>query len=856
MTSIKNKVSGFLASALTTVSLFVPVIVSGQKSLDETEYALWTKDLPDRQSVPVAMQRCAVPTCSSGSVAAPLSLNGNWRLKGCDKANSHVDIEAHVPGSIHSALARHGVIPQPVLGLADTIAEQCSYQSWRMERTFSYDGNMSEPYLCFKGVANKCSIWLNGRLVACHEGMTGGPEIRVTPFLRKGENNLVVELHGIPQTYHGGWPACANEAWKHTVVANCVYGWHYAKIPSVGIWSDVDIKDRPRVRIDNPFIMTKDLNGNMRLVVDMPKAASDAVVALRARCLADSAVHDTARQCFVANVSGRKGEVSLDFKLDNPQLWWPNDMGDQPVYEAVVELIVKGRTVSSHTVRFGIRTIEMLPLPEGKREDQYCWTFCINGKKTFVKGTGWCTMDVMLDFSHSRYARFLSLAHQQHVQLLRAWGGGIPETDSFYDLCDSLGIMVIQEWPTAWNSHLTQPYEMLEETVRLNMLRLRNHPSLVMWGGGNESDNPFGTAIDMMGRYSVMFDGTRPFHRAEPWGGSLHNYNCWWDGLHLNHNLKMTAPFWGEFGIPSLPCRESVDRYLDGEDFNSLSDPSPAFVHHTPIFGTNGEISRLSQYSGYFMPVTSLDNIILGSQMAQAEGVRHTLERARCMWPNTTGALYYKLNDNYPGLSWSTVDYYGCTKMAHWFVRRAFAPVTTAVLFDQTNLAAQDVVLPYYLLSDNGILKGRSFSARFTAWNHNKALVADTVFCGVADDAVTKLGEIRLGHDASDTEMLYFKTSLYDGDGNEIARNWYFSNYETRKGVVMESKRADIAVVLDGKEVKITNLSPYPAVGVTVSAPGKEDVVTFSDNCLWLDPFETVTILMNIETAVDVMWWN
>ena len=107
---------------------------------------------------------------------------------------------------------------------------------------------------------------------------------------------------------------------------------------------------------------------------------------------------------------------------------------------------------------------------------------------------------------------------------------GMPETDEFYNLCDRYGIMVMQEWPTAWNSHREgwQPYPLLEETVRRNTLRLRNHASLVMWGAGNESDRPFGKAIDMMGRYAVELDGSRPFHRAEPWGGSVHNYDCDW----------------------------------------------------------------------------------------------------------------------------------------------------------------------------------------------------------------------------------------------------------------------------------------------------------------------------------------
>ena len=114
----------------------------------------------------------------------------------------------------------------------------------------------------------------------------------------------------------------------------------------------------------------------------------------------------------------------------------------------------------------------MKPLPGGPSEYKYNWTFVINGKPVFVKGAGWCMMDALLDFTKEKYARFLTVARDQHIQMLRAWGGGLPETDEFYELCDELGIMVMQEWPTAWNSHQTQPYGMLEETVVRNTLRL------------------------------------------------------------------------------------------------------------------------------------------------------------------------------------------------------------------------------------------------------------------------------------------------------------------------------------------------------------------------------------------------
>lgn len=825
--------------------------VSAQKSLDAVDAQSWA-DAKSPMTIPATeMRSIKVSAFGNKKTDATISLDGNWTLTGKDGKGDHVEIKAAVPGSIHAALRDAGVIPAPCVGRNDTIAERCSYRTWTLTRTFIYKGELEMPRLEMDGVANKCTVRLNGQTVCDHEGMFGIPSQPVGNLLKKGENTLEVTLHPIPETYNGGWPATANEAWKHTVVANCVYGWHYSKIPSMGIWNSVRLVSAPNHRITDPFIATRSTNGDMRLLFSTT-GEFDGEVRLKVTPASFKGI----AQAFSSKISSKGGLSALDFHIANPQLWHPNDIGPQNLYDAEIQLLVKGKVVSVARKRFGIRTIEMLPFPEGEKPDLYNWTFSINGRKQFVKGTGWCTMDAMLDLSAERYRRFLTVAKQQHCQIIRAWGGGLPETETFYDLCDSLGIMVIQEWPTAWNSHNTQPYDMLEETVRLNTLRLRNHPSLVMWGGGNESEQPYGKAINMMGRYSVELDGTRPFHRAEAWGGSRHNYNCWWDEMHLNHNLNMTARFWGEFGIPSLPCVANMERYLNNEVYSWPPSKESIFTHHTPIFGTNGEISRLGQYAGYFMPLDSLKDVVFGSQMAQVIGIRHTLERARTMWPETTGALYYKLNDNFPGLSWSTVDYYGGIKPAHYFARRAFEPATTVLLFDRTNICGQDVSLPYYMLDDNEAWKGSKIKAHLTVYNHRMKCVLDTIVETTAEERVVKLADIPMTAEQTLSEMLWFKTDLLSADSALIARNWYFSNYETRRGVMLQSEKATVTKTQTGETLTITNTSDIPAVGVTINVDGEENTLTLSDNYLWLDAHESVTIKMNTRKEATMTWWN
>jgi len=237
-------------------------------------------------------------------------------------------------------------------------------------------------------------------------------------------------------------------------------------------------------------------------------------------------------------------------------------------------------------------------------------------------------------------------------------------------------------------------------------------------------------------------------------------------------------------------------------------------------------------------------------------GVRHTLERARTRWPETTGALYYKLNDNYPGLSWSSIDYYGAAKPLHYFVQRAFAPTTTLLLFDRTNLTAQEVDLPYYLVDDTLRLKGQRAAAHLTVWNHQMECVADTTIVFLPQHSVELLATIKLNTQQTDSEMLYFKSDLMDEGGRLIARNWYFSNYETRPGVILESKGATVTMQQEGKTVTVTNHSAFPAVGVTISIAGESQRLTTSENYLWLDAGESRSVTLNMDNTVSVSWWN
>ena len=823
----------------------------------------------DRRSYnpgPSPLDSIAEPvTLTTGTVTQPkgsvvLSLDGEWQMADGGKdaerlsGNRADALPAKVPGSVHTALFEAGKIPEPKFGRNDAVAHDKSFDTWWFKRTFSRPQGSRNERLVFAGVAIHCSVWLNGQFLGSHGGMFGGPEFDVSDLLRD-QNTLIVKIGPAP----GDRKEWNNPDWRKTVAFNCVWGWHYSSIPPSGIWRSVRVEGAPTVAIHHPFVATRDAQqGTVDIAAELQGSSADWSGKLSGTIEPENFSGVTYH--FVHNVKSARGIKQLHLRSDipEPRLWWPNDLGEQNLYRLKLSFEPDGGGVADFKqTTFGVRTIEMAPVVGGPRPNQFNWTFVVNKRPIFVKGNGWCTMDSSMDFSRERYDRFLSLAKLQHVQMVRGWGSGAPETDEFYDLCDRKGIMVMQEWPTAWNSHLDQPYYQLEETVRLNTLRIRNHPSLAMYGGGNESSNPYGLAIDMMGRYAVELDGTRAFHRGEPCGGSAHNYDCYWGRQPLDHNLNMTTVFWGEFGLACMPVYESVMRYLPDNEKNVWPPAgNGSLVHHTPIFGSADDWARLSQYSGYFVEPIDLKTFIVGSQLSQAVGLRHTLELARTRWPRCTGALYYKMNDNYPAASWSCADWYGAPKIGHYFYQEAFAPLHACVIFKSVNNNRKAVSWPVFLLDDADALKGSPWEVVVRAYDAKLQLLKRESYRGSSSIAAPqRLGQFSLTAQQTDTSPLLVVTEVKK-NGTLADRSFYFVNYEAVKGGLFKLPRTTLSLVTKQGQAVVTNKGTVPAVGAAVLQLGHLDTFTADANYFWLDPGESKVVHVNSTDGLKVEGWN
>ena len=861
------------AACLILTAVFLASYGSGiaavAKSMQDVEQSTTMKTASPMDAQPdliTLQQGDAVETAQNEYV---LSLDGQWEMtsSGTEKGNltnawTNVN-QVQVPGSISLALWKAGAIEDPYYGKNDAVAREQGQKTWYLRKNFTYNGSGERVQLAFEGVADRCKVYLNGTEVGSHQGMFGGPYIDITSHVKKGENTLMVVLY--PVLDYG-----------QTVVFNCSYGWHYANLPPIGIWNSVFVRDLPEIGIDSPFIATvSHEKGTMDLSVDLTaENAADVISGTLVGTVKPKNFEGSAYS-FRYTVAGKAaGDRNIRLRFDVPEfrLWWPNGIGDQNLYELKLLFIEDGGAAVSADTSFGIRTLEMDPYPSGESANMYNRTVVINGQGIFMKGAGWCTIDAMMEFEREDYDRILSRAHQQGLNFLRAWGGGMPETDEFYELCDAYGICVYQEWPCCWDSQQRQPADILYETVILNTKRIRNHPSLIIYGGGNEGAAPLNdTVMNQMGKLTYQYDGTRSFFRQDggPGGAGMSHDHIHWSGASPEHYSKTYANMKNinlhEYGLDSMMNLESIAKFATEEEMQQWPlDPKGTIAYHTATFnGMHGwnpsphgyDIDTFIHYASFFIEVDSLADLVVGSQLAQTMATYLPIQNARINWPDVTTLAYYKLNDVYPGASWSTVDWYGVPKISHYFCQDANQPLMATGKFDRYNTydkSSTDFTLPIYVLDDAGALPADgSYTVEVRAYNNMLELVKSEQYQGTGAVSKTKhMGDFYLSAEQTDTAPLFIVIDLIR-EGQEPIRSYTFMNFDKEQGSLFFLPRTHLEYHVSGNTYTIQNTGTVPAVAVHFTCPSVSDTFVCDDGYFWLEPGETKTVRVNSAEGVE-----
>lgn len=634
-------------------------------------------------------------------MAEQMNLGGAWRMREADSETWH---SAHVPGSVYADLMADGTMPDPFWRENELNAFERMKKDYVYQRTFTVtEAQLAHAHveLVCEGLDTLAHVELNGREIAFADNMHITWVWDVKEQLHTGENTLEIRFDS-PILYCAkkaeeapGWESSdATPGFRHLRKAHCMFGWDWGpRLPDAGIWRPIFLRTWDAARLENALMLQTHHDG----VVD---------VTIRPEIAGESA--------WSAEITAPDGEVMIIpettaaeqvVRVKNPQLWWPNGLGKQPLYRVTVRLAA-GNT---RTWRIGLRTMTV-----SREKDEWGEEFChvVNGVKVFAMGADYIPEDnILARVTPERTRRLLEDCKAANFNAIRVWGGGYYPDDAFYDICDELGLLVWQDLMYACAFYdLTPDFERsIRVETQQNVACLRHHASLALICGNNEMEMFMaGANSALINHRTWEFVPTYPHHitdyvkmfeyilpaivketapqtywwPASPSSGGNFDApndenrgdNHYWDVWHgekpFTEYRKFFFRYASEFGFQSFPCLKSVEQFTLPDDRNIFSR---VMERHQRNQAANGKI--LSYLSQTFRYPNSFDDLLYASQLMQAEAIRYGVEhwrrnRERCM-----GAIIWQLNDIWPVASWASIDYYGRWKALHYAAKRFFAPV-------------------------------------------------------------------------------------------------------------------------------------------------------------------------------------
>ena len=538
------------------------------------------------------------------------------------------------------------------------------------------------------GIDYAFDIFLGDTLLLSHRGMFTPISVEIGSPVNEG-TELVVLIHPIPKA-PGPEDRCqARESCKPP----CAYGWdwHPRLVPS-GIWRPCRLRIAPRTEIISDAL-TSSLSGDLKTgtLLFHAEVENDDDHRLGYRLLGPEGESVAEGVHLVAN-----GPLPLS-GIRDPKLWWPRGQGSQPLY--TLEIVLKdanGRLLQAFQRQFGFRRIR-LRMNEGAWEQPVHFpksrsatpaTVEINGRCIFAKGSNWVPPRLFPgEMDDEVFDKLLRKAAEANFNMIRVWGGGIVNPPEFYERCDALGIMVIQEFPLACNAYPdTEDYlSVLEQEARSIIQRLQRHPSLVIWSGGNELFNFWSgmddqsRALRLLNALCYRLDPDRPFWTTVPLEGIAHGPYTYIDPeRHLEVPDVIAASdaiAFTEFGQPG-PAPFEIIRQLIPEAERFPPRPGTAWETRHAFHALYPETWLCENIIRHlFGESEDLEQLVERGQWLQAFGYQMIYEAARRRWPRTSMALNWCFNEIWPCaannslLAWPDVP-----KPAFFTVREACRP--------------------------------------------------------------------------------------------------------------------------------------------------------------------------------------
>ncbi len=807
-----------------------------------------------------------------------------WEFRESGTANW---LSATVPGLVHTDLLDHGLIPDPFVSTNELEIKSLEAKDWEYKTTFVLSSDLmknEQVDLIFEGLDTYADVFLNDSLIIQADNMHRPWSAEVKRLLNRKENELRVQFYSpvrkgqekleelaylIPNGNESVPLGKQNSVFSRK--AQYHFGWDWGpRLVSSGIWREMKFKGWNKAKIENVKIDVKGLDEN----------EAECVVLIEALNLSGSnleAVVSFGDSQMNSNIIlGGKDKIAYRVKISNPRIWWPNGMGEQALYDVKVDLVLDGKAVDSYITKFGLRTVKLIQNPDTfavaeipEERSPSSFYLEINGIPTFMKGANYIPADFFNNRARNKYDRVIQNALDANMNMLRVWGGAIYEDDAFYELCDEKGILIWQDFMFACAMVPTQKEHL--ENIRLeakaNVQRLHNHPSVVLWCGNNENltgwqawdwqntyDLHGADSLAVWEAYDTLFNhslkaivtehGNDIYWPSSPtsatnsrenkWSGDQHEWGIWFGQKYFDHYKENAGRFISEFGLQSFPSMSTIQK-MDTSITNwELETLSLNFRQRSKMNwikeGFDG-FDMMRHYIDYYYPEPKgLEDFVYLSQLTQADGLQVAIESHRRNKPYTMGSLYWQIDDVWPTISWSTVDYYGNWKAAHYAVREANKEMIISVNVEGNQL---DVHLVSDRLTEfNGKLKLelKTLSGAFVQ-------DIDLIDCWVGKLGnkiiySTELAKFLKGKKPSD---VFLTMALMDGSKVIDQGLHYFA-----KPREMQLKDPSIHTEIIGNRVKLS--CNHLAKGVYLSVLDTES--HFSDNYFDLLPGETKEVIL------------
>ena len=636
------------------------------------------------------------------------TLNGTWQLSAGHRSLESVDMQ--IPGTVLSGLLAAGKIKDPFYRTNEDATRALFWKDYVFTRTFDVDEELlaqQHIVLVCEGLDTLAEISINGTFLAKTDNMHRTWKFQAKKLLHPGKNEIQIVFRSVlrfiedyPYEAHKkiNYIPCGSMKGNQLLrKAHSMFGWDWGpQTIDAGIFRDIYLQGYSHARIEDIRIHQQHAK-NVSVQTSITLSESVPGQKLCVELSEDGADKPLQTKLCKTNADG---VAAVDFVIENPKLWWPNDYGDQPLYIVRTTLLDEdGTSLESITRRIGLRTLT-ISLEKDEWGNEFA--FCVNGVKIFTRGGNYIPDDCLYTrITEKKLDYILESCRRAHFNCVRVWGGGYYPSDAFYDLCDEKGLIVWQDLMYACNVYdVTDAFaENCRQETYDNVRRLRHHASLGLWCGNNEIESAWDHWGDfqketpyLRADYIRLFEEVLPkavqeadgetfyWHSSPSSGGCFDNPDDanrgdthYWDVWHgqkpFTDYRKYFFRFCSEFGFQSFPCAKTVNSFTLEDDRNIFSR---VMESHQKNDAANGKmLYYLSENLRYPKDLTHL---LYASQVLQGMAIKYGVDhwrrnRGRCM-----GTLYWQINDDWPAPSWSSIDYFGRWKALHYMAQKFYAP--------------------------------------------------------------------------------------------------------------------------------------------------------------------------------------